>query len=204
MNDTISNVVITGRRMQSLRKAHVRSPLLRVAYLDLRAFGQQQRAIDDDRLAAVEAFDHNDLAVLRTADVDRLHMGGPVDDRENEIAALADLNRLARRDDRPGLIAQRHLKIAQLPWPEDLVGIVEDRVGHDRAGAGIDCIVEQRELGLSTSSCDPCGVAMTSAPLAMASRIAGSKVWVTRERDVDRRNLVDRRKYAGGAVVATP
>src|ERR1700722_4419926 len=111
-NDSMSSVVITGRRMQVSERDMSGRPFLRIAHLDLCALGQKQAAIDDDSLAAVQAVRHNDFAVLRAADDNRLHMRCAVDNRENVIAALANLNGLARRDDRVRLVTKRHLKIA--------------------------------------------------------------------------------------------
>src|ERR1700732_5044843 len=108
MNDSISSVVMTGRRMQSSERDMSARPLLGIANLDLGALGKEKRSVDDDALAAVQSHGHDDFAVLRTAGRDRLHMGGAVDDREDVIAALADLHGRARHHDDIRIDAQHH------------------------------------------------------------------------------------------------
>ena len=125
---------MTGRRMQSSGSDISSPPSADCGSSTFEPSIKQQRAVDDHRLAAVQALQHDGLAVLRAADLDRLHMRAAVDDREDEIAVLADLDRLARHDDRVGLDAQRQLEVAELPGPELFVGVVEDRARDDRAG----------------------------------------------------------------------
>src|SRR5579872_6894021 len=113
-NDSMSSVVITGRRMQVSERDMSGRPSLRFAQLDLGALSEKQAAIDDDCLAAGQTTSHDNFAVLGAPHDNRLHVRGAVDNSEDVIAALANLNRLARRHDRVGLVTKRYLKIAQL------------------------------------------------------------------------------------------
>src|SRR3954467_12468275 len=99
MIEAVMSVVITGRRIQSSESVMSGSGLARPR-LDLRTVRQQQLAVDDDVLAAGQAFGNHRRSLEGAADLDRHDLGGAVLDHEDVVAGLAALHRHRRHRNR--------------------------------------------------------------------------------------------------------
>ena len=140
ISDAVISVVITGRRMQvsEMFMDQVPAALRVCAALTRGAVGQQQLAVGDDGLAAVEAgLAITVIAVDRALDLDRLHLGDVVLDDEHEGAGLADLHR-GRRHHHRLLVAQRQFGGDQRARPQHFVLVRHGGADRRHAGRRVD------------------------------------------------------------------
>src|SRR5690349_9224264 len=93
MIDAVSNVVMTGRRMQSSDSPMALRSCLASPYLDGRAVRQQELSVSHDCLASGQALGDHRAAFGGAAHGDRLGHGLALLDEVNEVAALTALDR---------------------------------------------------------------------------------------------------------------
>ena len=138
-----------------------------------RAVGQPVAAVGDHLVADLDAGVDRRALAGAGPDLDHVHLGRAVVDREHIVALGAVAHRLGRDHHLADLGVDQELHIDELAGEQHPVWIVEPGLGLDRPGRGVDLVVPRQQRPLrqngGRSRCGHSAVAVSTAPVGQAS-----------------------------------